>query len=308
MSVSLRQLEYFITVAEAGTVTGAAARLYLSQSAVSNAINDLEQRLGVYLFVRHPRGLTLTKDGAAVLGPARALLRDAEDLERNAALLGTEITGTLTIGCYSTIAPLLLPRVLAEFATRHPQVRVEFAEGSRSELLHGLTLGRFDTLVLYDYRFKDDLDDLGSCHPLGSMRPYVLLPPGHELVGTGDVDLPRLADDPFLLFGLEPADEYFLSILEHAGVTPNVRFRTGNYEVLRGLVARGMGYSLLSQRAWQSTSHEGLGYHPAEVAGYHLPLDVVALTPGTRRPPRRVEAFLDIARDAFEASPGYPNS
>lgn len=305
VAITLRQLEYFAAVAEQGTVTAAAQRLYLSQSAVSNAITDLERLLDVKLFVRHPRGLSLTREGRAVLSQARFLLRDAADLERNAAKLGDDPSGALNIGCYSTIAPLLLPRIVADFATKHPNVDVRFTEGSRSELLDDLSLGRHDVLVLYDYRFKDDLSEIGQSTPLGSIPPYALLPPEHRLAGCGHVALAELVNDPLILFGLEPADQYFLSLFELDGLTPNVRYRTGNYEVLRGLVARGVGYSLLTQRTRQTTSYEGLAYSAAELKGDHEPLDVIAVTPDRHRHTRRVDAFITSAMAVFAEAPIY---
>ncbi|WGW11554.1 LysR family transcriptional regulator [Saxibacter everestensis] len=305
MIITLRQLEYFAMVADQGTVTAAAQQLYLSQSAVSNAIADLERLLDVKLFVRHARGLSLTREGRAVLSQAQFLLRDAADLERNAAILGDDLSGTLSVGCYSTIAPLLLPRVVADFATKHPGVDVQFAEGSRSELLEDLTLGRYDVLVLYDYRFKDDLSEIGQSTPLGSIPPYALLPPEHRLTGCGPVALADLAADPLILFGLEPADQYFLSLFELEGLTPNVRYRTGNYEVLRGLVARGVGYSLLTQRTRQTTSYEGLAYSAAELEGNYEPLGVIAVTPSRHRLTRRVDAFVNSATAVFAEAPTY---
>lgn len=305
MAITLRQLEYFATVAEQGTVTAAAQQLFLSQSAVSNAIADLERLLDVKLFVRHPRGVSLTREGRAVLSQAQFLLRDAVNLERNAAKLGDELSGTLNIGCYSTIAPLLLPRIVADFATKHPSVDVRFAEGSRSELLEEMILGRHDVLVLYDYRFKDDLSEIGHSTPLGSIPPYALLPPQHRLAGRGPVALTELVNDPLILFGLEPADQYFLSLFELDGLTPNVRYRTGNYEVLRGLVARGVGYSLLTQRTRQATSYEGLGYSAAELQGDYEPLGVIAVTPSRHRLTRRVDAFIDAAMTVFAEAPTY---
>lgn len=308
MAVTLRQLEYFAAVAEHGTVTAAAQALYLSQSAVSNAVAELERALGVKLFARHPRGLSLTREGLEVLSRSRFLLRETADLERHAATLGEGLTGTLNVGCYPTIAPLLLPRVVAEFARDHPRVDVRFTEGSRRDLLEGFSAGHHDVLVMYDYRFTDDLSEIGQPITLGSVAPHALLPPEHRLAGRGPVALADLAGDPLMLFGLEPGDRYFLSLFAPERLAPRIRYRTGNYEVMRGLVARGVGYSLLTQRTHHTTSYEGLGYVAAELAGEYEPLGVVAVTPSTRRVTRRVAALVDIATAVFAEAPSYPNT
>ncbi|WP_414122144.1 LysR family transcriptional regulator [Corynebacterium nuruki] len=307
MTITLRQLDYFVAVADAGSITAAAQRLYLSASAVSTTVTELESTLGVRLFTRHARGLSLTGEGRTVLGRARSLLREAEDLEHNATALGSAVSGTLTVGCYSTIAPLLLPRIIAEFAERFPDLTVRFAEGSRSELLEGFALGRFDLLVVYDYPFKDDLPDRGTLLPLGAFPPYVLLPDAHRLAGTGPVALADLAEDPLILFDLEPADQYFLSLFGAEGVEPDVRYRTGDFEVIRGLVARGLGYSLLTQRTLQPVSYEGISYVPAELACDHGPLNVVALVPSASRLTERSQAFVGAARDILADPVRYPN-
>ena len=304
----LRQLEYFAAVADAGSVTAAAQQLFLSASAVSTAVGELEGTLAVKLFTRHSRGLSLTGEGRAVLRHARGLLRDAANLERLSHAMGSELSGALSVGCYSTIAPLLLPPLIAQFAEDYPDLTINFTEGSRSELLDGFSTGKFDLLVVYDYPFKDDLPDLGTPFPIGALPPYVLLPPHHPLVGTGAVSLKDLAGDPFILFDLEPADQYFLSILDEEGVSPKVEYRTGDFEVIRGLVSRGLGYSLLTQRTRQLISYEGTDYAAAELTESHAPLSAVVLAPADMRLTARAEAFIRSARDVLANAVRYDNT
>jgi len=93
---TLRQLEYFVAVAETGTVTAAAAKVHLSQSAMSTALADLERLLAVQLVLRHhARGITLTAAGSRLLVEARQLLRQADELQSLATHLGGEVTGRL---------------------------------------------------------------------------------------------------------------------------------------------------------------------------------------------------------------------
>src|SRR5690242_19217172 len=98
---TLRQLEYFVAVAEAGSVTHAAAAVPLSQSAMSAALADLENALSVQLLVRHhAKGITLTSAGRELLIASRQLLAMADDLRHVAQGLGASLTGTLSIGCF----------------------------------------------------------------------------------------------------------------------------------------------------------------------------------------------------------------
>lgn len=295
MPVSLRQLEYFIAVAEHGSVTAASTELFVSQSAISSTISELERILKLKLFVRHSRGLSLSREGQELLPRAQYILRDALDFEQSAALLGNQLAGTLNIGCYTTIAPMLIPRMVAQFAESYPGLNVSFAEGSRRQLLDELVLGKHDALVLYNYQFKTDLPLVGKSVRLGSFPPYILLPSSHHLANREKISLTELAEDPLILFGLEPAEEYFLSMFEEAGVQPNIRYRTANHEVLRGLVAHGVGYSLLTQRTRKEFSHEGIEYATAEIADPYEPLEVIAVTPDQRWQSKKVAAFIEIA-------------
>jgi DNA-binding transcriptional LysR family regulator len=296
LSVTLRQLDYLVAVAEHGTVTAAAQALHLSQSTVSTAIADLEHILKMTLFVRHFRGLSLTRDGEMVLAEARRLLRDAANLERRAAGLRGELAGELHIGCYSTIAPLLLPAVVTEFMLHHPAVDVNFSEGSQVALLEEMDQGKSDVAVMYAYRFRDHLKDLGhTATKLTAVPPYVLLHPEHRLAQADTIALRDLAEEPYILFDLEPGGRYFLSVFEAEGVTPDIRFRTPNSELVRCLVARGAGYSLLSQRPKTTVSYEGLPYVTRQLTAKHEGLDVVAVTPGHRMRSKRVVTFIEMA-------------
>ncbi|WP_080796786.1 LysR family transcriptional regulator [Corynebacterium pacaense] len=295
MAVTLRQLEYFIAVAECGTVTAASQKLFISQSAVSNSIADLEKSLNIKLFLRHPRGLSLSREGRKALNRARHLLRDAAELEREAARWTDELTGTLRVSCYSTLAPALIPGLVAAFAEEYPDVEVQFSEGSRSTVIEDLELGNADVVVLYDYAFTEDLSRIGLPVKLAGFPPYVLVPPSMERASSTSVSLAELKDEPFILFGLEPADKYFLSLFDAEGLVPRIKYRTTNFEVARGLVARGIGYSLLTQRPGRTVDYDGLEYSALSLEGNHQELDVVALFPQHGGLTRRGEAFLTTA-------------
>src|SRR5438093_135997 len=102
--VSLRQLEYFTVAVEAGTMSAAARRLHVSQSAVSVAISELERHVGVQLVLRHKaKGLTLTDAGRRLVPQARALLTGADELRTGVRELGQNLAGRLVIGCFTTI-------------------------------------------------------------------------------------------------------------------------------------------------------------------------------------------------------------
>ena len=142
MRFTLRQLQYFVAAAEAGSVTDAAQNIPVAQSSVSAAITQLEAALGVQLLIRHhAQGISPTAEGRQFLDRARALLRDADELERFASELTAELSGTLHLGCLVTLAPLVTPRLGQGFRERHPAVSLEMVEAGQADLVTGLRFG-----------------------------------------------------------------------------------------------------------------------------------------------------------------------
>src|SRR5688572_4616193 len=126
---TLRQLNYFITVVESGTLRAAAQRLNISQSALSEGLSELERDLKTRLVIRQrARGITLTNVGRELLEYARATLQSAELLQAAASGRERTLVGTMVIGCYITLAPFVIPPLLARLRTRHPDLRIEILE------------------------------------------------------------------------------------------------------------------------------------------------------------------------------------
>lgn len=300
LNVTLKQLEYLIAAAETGSVTAAAGRLFLSQSAVSTALTDLEAALGVQIFIRHARGLALTGVGQQVIVDARRLIAGVEDL-RNSVLESSEaLSGRLVVGCYSTLAPILLPGIIAEFTERHPGVDVSFIEGSYGQLEEQLRNGTLDLAILYDYHFeKRRFPRDFSANVMATSPPYVILPEGHRLAESPSLTLAQLAPEPMILFDLPPGGDYFLSFFENEELTPNIRFRTTSFEMVRALVARGLGYSILSQRTNITMSYEGNAFVTAPLSGGHHGLSVSAVHLAGVRLTRRATAFIDECQRAL---------
>lgn len=298
--VTVRQLEYFVATAEAEGVTAAAAGLHLSQSALSMALSDLERTLGVRLLVRHPRGVSLTRAGSQVLADARRLLSGLDDLQNSARDAQESMSGRLVVGCYSTLSPFLLPPVVAEFAEHHPDVDMTFVEGSHDLLEEQLRSGVLDLAILYDYgpdHFGRSSDL--SAQPMIASPPYALLPTDHPLAARDEVSLSDLAPEPLILFNLPPGGEYFLSLFAAQGLEPWIRFHTTSYELVRSLVARGLGYAILSQRARSTVSYDGHRYVARELSDEHPGLTVNVVTLATAQPTRRAEEFVVQCRRSW---------
>src|SRR5438105_45419 len=240
---TLRQLHYFVATCEAGSIALAAEREYISASAVSAAIAHLEEALGVQLFVRqHAQGVVPTNQGRALLAEARALLRQADDLERLGTELAGELAGRLRVGCLVTLAATVVPRVLRGFADTNPNVAVELVDSGQNGLLEGLRLGRLDIAITYDLELGSDLAFERIC----DLPPVALLPAGHRLAAAGRVSLRRLAREPLVLLDLPLSREYFLGLFAARGLEPLVGGRSAHLDVVCSLVGNGHGYSLVN--------------------------------------------------------------
>lgn len=300
MRLSLRQLQYFVAAAEAGTIAGAAAREHISQSTVALAISELERTLGVQLFLRRQaKGLTITQAGLSVLADARPLLSHADELLTTARSLGGQLAGNLVIGCYATLAPFLMPSVLEGFGAEHPTVQLDFVEGSQIELQEKLLDGTCEISLLYD------LDLLpGICHEaVYRTRPHVLLPYGHQMAGRVAVSLRDLADEPMIMLDYPPSRHYFTQLLDSLDVSPVIRHTTSSFETVRSLVARGLGYSLLIQQPASGFSYEGLPVAVCAVQEDVPEMPVLLAWPERAKLTRRAQAFAEFCRRRLAAGP-----
>ena len=177
-TLTFRQLAHFVAVAEAGSISAAAERLHMSPSAVSGSLGELERALGAELLRRRRgSGVVLTPTGGKALARARALLGDAAELSYMAQGDGGELRGPLAVGCFVTLAPTVLPRLLAEFEALHPEVTLDFLEGSQDTLQQKLLTGELDVALMYDLDLTAPLDTVVISEP----RAYALFGEHHPL-------------------------------------------------------------------------------------------------------------------------------
>ncbi|POX37744.1 LysR family transcriptional regulator [Streptomyces sp. Ru73] len=293
---TLVQLRYFLAAAELGSMTAAAQRISVSQSAISTAVTHLERELGVQLLIRHhAKGLSLTRAGERFLHELRGFLTHAEGLTETARSLGTELVGELAVGCFQTLAPFFLPRLLREFGDAHPAVRVEVTEGDIRAVQQDLRGGRCELALLYDLGLDPDIER----EVLAVAPPYALVPAGHPLAGAGAVRLADLAAEPMILLDLPLSRDYFRSLFLKTGVEPKVRHRSTSYETVRAMVAAGHGFALLNQRPVHDATYDG-GRAVALRLTDPLPaLPVVLARLSGVRPTARAQAFAAVCRAAL---------
>jgi len=251
---SLHQLRYFVSAVELCSVAAASRHLQIAQPSVSAAIKGLEDSFDIQLFIRQAQVLSLTPAGSRFYRKARDLLRQAHRFEQNALADSSVISGTVDVGCFETVAPLYLPRILGSFSQQYPGVKVRVQDGEQHDLVAGLLAGRLDLAILYRHALDESIETVSLMHP---MQPHVLLPEGHRLAAQESVSLHDLVAEPMVELDVQPSRNYFLSVFQEQGLEPNVVLRSPSMEMVRGLVGQGFGFALLVTRPLGHCTYDG---------------------------------------------------
>lgn len=255
INFTLKQLRYFVAVAEQGTVTGAAQELSISQSAITESIKDLEMSLGIGLFERHSRGLSITHKGNMFLRHATKILADVSDAQSTFETEESSVPGRLQLGVTSLVAGYVLSDVLSRFRRVYPEVSVSAIEDSADYLEHLLIGGELDVAVMV---ISDRLDRMALQTDMLEVSPYRLwLPIGHKLVSKNAIELSDLADESLIMLTVDEIEEDAENLFRSKGVRPNISFRTRSVEAVRSLVATGAGAAILPDLVYRPWSLEG---------------------------------------------------
>ena len=288
MAFTLRQLQYFIAVAENGTVSGAAQNLSISQSSVTEAIKELEQDLGVSLFERHARGLNITHKGQQFLRHATRILADVGDARRTFTEEREIKGGRLALGVTSLVAGYVLSDVLARYRRAFPGVEVTAIEDNGDYLEHLLIGGELDVAVMVTSNLRDRMALQAEILEISPYR--VWLPLGHRLAGADIISIADIAREPLIMLTVDEIEENTGKLLSALGAKPHVAFRTRSVEAVRSLVATGAGVALLPDLVYRPWSLEGDRIESRDVSG-QLPAVQVGMVW------RKGSSLPDTARD-----------
>lgn len=245
MNIELRHLRYFIAVAEELHFGRAAQRLALSQPPLSQQIQQLEQQIGARLLARTNRSVRLTPAGAQFLVSARQILQNVTVAADKAARLHRGEEGTLRIG-FTSSAPFIsaVSDALFSFRQRYPDVHLQMQEINTRQQLAPLHEGRLDLGVMRNTPLPDTLE-----HRLLLREPLcAVVHRAHRLAGRGSVSLRELAAEPFVFFDPQVGTALYsetLTLLERYAVRPNIAQEVGEAMTILGLVATGLGVSIL---------------------------------------------------------------
>lgn len=293
--MDLKQLEYFVRVAELGSFTRAAVELDVAQPALSRQVRLLEVELRQTLLVRNGRGAVPTEAGKVLLDHGRGILHQVQRARDDLTRLRGGLAGRVAVGLPSSVARVLAVPLTRAVRESMPDARLSISEGLSSGLQEGLASGRLDIVVLYNAQPSRELDII----PL--LEEDLLLvrvrPPGlHEDPPPGPVTLQEVAAMPLVIPSRPNAIRMHVeSEMAHAGLKPNVALEIDGVTAILDLVLDGAGCAILSHNALLNSPRpsaytaQQIGTPPMRIA--------LSLATSLQRPATPVQkATLDLIR------------
>ncbi|MFZ6848293.1 LysR family transcriptional regulator [Undibacterium sp. RuRC25W] len=259
--LELRQLRYFITVAEELHFGKAATRLHMTQPPLSQAIQAFESDLGTPLFVRSTRQISLTAAGKALLPEARKLLQQAHSLRQLVQRAAAGNQGHLSLAFVSIADYSILPPTLRTFRQTHADVSIELREATTDVQLEALEKGEIDAGFMIPpmpEKFQHLLD-----YQKILTEPLILAAPEHLFSLGQAVSIEQCKDQALILFPrkIAPAlHDAILGFFHEAGLTPDIGQEAIQMQTIVGLVSAGMGIALVPQSV-SNLQRPGVSYH-----------------------------------------------
>ena len=304
--MELRHLRSFLATAEEGSVTRAAARLYIAQPALSRQLQELERHVGAALFTRHARGIALTEAGSRLLAEARAIVARADRLVERSAGAADDDTDTLTVGLLDEGAAELTAPIFAAVRAAHPQARLVARSVAWGPHVDEMRTGALDAVIGPAFSVPTDEFDI---IPLFSDGRLAVLSATHRLAGAEQVPLDELLElSPLEVSGIPQA------VLDHFLLT-ELRGGNGPLEDLAqpflmtdGLatIAAGSTFLTVTTATQRFYRHPGVVFRPLPDAPATQTVIAIRRSPSAGSPLLRSLVTLApvIARSLIELVPG----
>ncbi len=292
--MTLRNLRYFVAVAESESVSAAAQMLGVAQSTVTSAVKALESEAGTPLFERHARGMVPTEAGWIFLRHAERILAAVTEARRALHEAPESEAGNLDLGVSSMVSGYFLADLLARHRRVFPQVHVRVHEDSRSYIEHLLIGGELDAALL----LVSHLENRQALEwEILDRSPLALwLPANHPLLAFEAIGLADIANEPLIALTADELEQTIQGCWRQAGLSANIVLRTGSVEAVRSLVATGAGLTVLPLMAFRRWSLEGDRLEARQLAESLPTVDVgLVWRKGSLVSPR-VHAFLALCR------------
>ncbi|HEX2649388.1 MAG TPA: HTH-type transcriptional regulator CysB [Burkholderiales bacterium] len=248
--MKLQQLRYLSEVARRDlNVSSAAEALFTSQPGISKQIKALEDELGIEIFVRNGKRLVgVTEPGRAVLAIAERLLAEAANLKRAGEEFANETLGTLTIAATHTQARYALPKAVAAFKRRYPDVQIVIHQGNPTQICEHVATGEADFCVATEAIAEHPALVALPCY---QWNRCVVVPARHPLLKSAPLTLEAVARFPIVTYDFAYANRSLVNrAFEQRGLKPNVVLTAFDADVIKTYVELGLGVGILGKMAF----------------------------------------------------------
>ncbi len=244
-----------MAVADHGGIAQAARTLHLSQPAIAQALNKLEQHYGFSLFLRQrSRGVELTVQGRQLHQMAQQLLQQAERQEAAMGLIAAGKSATIRLGCFHTLAPFYMIPLIQQFKQQHPDIALLGEELLQDRLLGKLLNKELDLAISYDMGISNSAL---IKQKIASQAPYILLSKQHPLAKQKALRAEQLQGQPLVMFDGAGSKDYYHSLLTSLGLNPEIALVSQSMETVRSAVGNQMGFGISVMHPKTSISYDG---------------------------------------------------
>jgi len=287
--MDLKQLEYFVRVAELGSFTRAASLLGIAQPALSRQVRLLEVELRQNLLLRNGRGVTMTDAGKRLLEHSRGILHQVERAREDMGRVPGELAGRVTVGLPPSMARLLTVPLTREFRQRLPGAALSVSEGLSVALQEGLQTGRLDIALLYNAQPSADTE----LWPLANEALFLVSPASAKTTGN-PIALHDVAPLPLVMPARPSAIRMLVeSQLALIGCRPRVALEIDGIAAILDLVADGAGHAILPQHALRTTPH---AYRQRRIIKPRLHSQLSLAVSSRRTSTRTQQAMLELIK------------
>lgn len=272
--MDFRQLKYFVAVAEAGSMSGAARTLFVTQPTLTVAIQKLEKSLGAQLLDRSTTPLSLTPAGRALVDGGAPILQELERLSAHVRSLGSEDTQRIRIGLTVLFSMQFMPQI-TRFMASHPDVEVSLVQSGSRAMQKEIADGQLDIGVVSFPCYEPNLEITPLPGDYGTYTVAAVMCDDHPLASRTSVTYADLAGQAFSSL----SDNYVLGEMLHercqeAGFTPNVQFTNDSWNVLLSSILDLGTIGLLPMQLSELTALKGLAWVPLDDRVSHLPIGI----------------------------------
>ena len=254
MPLSIKALRYFLIAADNASIARAAEQLNVVPSAISSAIESVEEEFQLKLLQRYPaKGVRPTTSGKAMMQKIRHIIEEYDNLLLEGAELRTALSGQISMGYYAPVAPAFMPAIVKPLVCDNPQLRLKFTECDNIQAQSGLLDCEFDLIIFVAEKVRAGI----QYETLLDAPAYLLVATDHPLARNNSVTFDDINGQNVVLLDLPFISEYYRNLIDENNLDVKEVATASNTEMLRSLVGSGIGCAILNMCPNSAVSYAG---------------------------------------------------